>query len=194
MEVRHLQRTEVLEAQEPFAKGQKGSSAMPHKRNPVVCEKICGLARLLRTNALAEIENMALWHERDISHSSVERVILPDSMIILDYILNQFIDVMEGLDVYPKNMLVNLGRTNGLIYSQRVLLELMKKGVDRPLAYDIVQKCAFQSSSLNQDFKEILLANGKVRKYLSQDTIQSIFDIKYYLRHIPSIFKKLGLD
>lgn len=194
MEVRHLQRTEVLEAQEPFAKGQKGSSAMPHKRNPVVCEKICGLARLLRTNALAEIENMALWHERDISHSSVERVILPDSMIILDYMLNQFIDVMEGLDVYPKNMLVNLGRTNGLIYSQRVLLELMKKGVARPIAYDIVQKCAFQSSSLNQDFKEILLANGKVRKYLSQDAIQSIFDIKYYLRHIPSIFKKLGLD
>lgn len=193
-EVRHLQRTEVLEAEEPFAKGQKGSSAMPHKRNPVICEKICGLSRLLRTNALAGAENMALWHERDISHSSVERVILPDSTIILDYILNQFSDVMEGLDVYPKNMLANLGKTNGLIYSQRVLLELMKKGLTRPAAYDIVQKCAFQCVSLNRDFKDVLLSNTKVRRYLSSDMIQSIFDIKYYLRHIPSIFKKLGLD
>ncbi|MFH1692145.1 MAG: adenylosuccinate lyase [Candidatus Omnitrophota bacterium] len=193
IEIRHLQRTEVMEAEEPFAKGQKGSSAMPHKRNPVVCEKICGLARLLRTNALAELENMALWHERDISHSSVERVILPDSTIVLDYILNQFADVMEGLDVYPKNMLINLGKTNGLIYSQRVLLELMNKGIARPVAYDIVQKCAFQSLSLNRDFKDVLLSNAKVRRYLSSDTIQSIFDIKYYLRHIPHIFKKLGL-
>ncbi len=193
-EIRHLQRTEVLEAEEPFSKGQKGSSAMPHKRNPVICEKICGLARLLRTNALAELENIALWHERDISHSSVERVILPDSMIVLDYILNQFKDVMEGLDVYPKNMLMNLGKTNGLIYSQRVLLELMKKGLARPVAYDIVQKCAFQCVSLNRDFKDVLLSNARVRKYLSSDAIQSIFDIKYYLSHIPAIFKKLGLD
>ncbi len=192
-EIRHLQKTEVLEVEEPFAKGQKGSSAMPHKRNPVVCERICGLARLLRGNALASIENVSLWHERDISHSSVERVILPDSTIILDYILNQFKDVMEGLNVYPKNMLVNLGKTNGLIYSQRVLLELMKKGLARPVAYDIVQKNAFESLSLNRDFKQVLLNDHKVKRYLSSNDVEACFDIRYYLRHIPTIFKQLGL-
>ena len=192
-EIRHLQKTEVLEVEEPFAKGQKGSSAMPHKRNPVVCERICGLARLLRGNALASIENVSLWHERDISHSSVERVILPDSTIILDYILNQFKDVMEGLNVYPKNMLVNLGKTNGLIYSQRVLLELMKKGLARPVAYDIVQKNAFESLSLNRDFKQVLLNDHKVERYLSSNDVEACFDIRYYLRHIPTIFKQLGL-
>ena len=193
-EIRHLQKTEVLEVEEPFGKGQKGSSAMPHKRNPVVCERICGLARLLRTNALAEMDNMALWHERDISHSSVERIILPDSTTLLDYILNQFIEVVEGLNVYPKNMLVNLGKTNGLIYSQRVLLELMKKGLARPYAYDIVQKCAFDASSLNRDFKEILSNNPKVKRYLSRNDIEACFDIKFYLRHIPVIFKNLNLE
>lgn len=192
-EIRHLQKTEVLEVEEPFAKGQKGSSAMPHKRNPVVCERICGLARLLRGNALAGIENVSLWHERDISHSSVERVILPDSTIILDYILNQFKDVIEGLNVYPKNMLVNLGKTNGLIYSQRVLLELMKKGLARPVAYDIVQKNAFESLSLNRDFKQVLLNDHKVKRYLSSNDVEACFDIRYYLRHISTIFKQLGL-
>ncbi len=193
-EIRHLQKTEVLEVEEPFAKGQKGSSAMPHKRNPVVCERICGLARLLRANALAGIENVSLWHERDISHSSVERVILPDSTITLDYILNQFKYVMEGLNVYPKNMLVNLGATKGLIYSQRVLLELMKKGLARPVGYDIVQKNAFESLTLNRDFKQVLLGDPKVKKYLSANDIEACFDIRYYLRHIPTIFKQLGLD
>ncbi|HAJ56298.1 MAG TPA: adenylosuccinate lyase [Candidatus Omnitrophica bacterium] len=193
-EIRHLQRTEVLEAEEPFAKGQKGSSAMPHKRNPVVCERICGLARLLRANAVTGVENMALWHERDISHSSVERVTLPDSTLILDYMLNQFTDVMEGLEVYPKNMLVNLGKTRGLIYSQRVLLELMNKGLARPVAYDIVQKSAFESLTLSRDFKEALLSDPKCKRYLSANEIEACFDIKHYLRHIPTIFKQLGLD
>jgi len=141
-EIRHLQRTEVLEAEEPFGKGQKGSSAMPHKRNPVICERICGLSRLLRGNALAAMENNALWHERDISHSSVERVILPDSTIALDYMLNKFIEVVDGLQVYPENMMANLVKTKGLIFSQRVLLALMEKGLVRPKAYDLVQRCA----------------------------------------------------
>ena len=193
-EIRHLQRTEVAEVEEPFGKGQKGSSAMPHKRNPVVCERICGLARLLRSHAIAEIENVSLWHERDISHSSVERIILPDSTILLDYMLNQFADVMEGLSVYPKNMLLNLGETNGLIYSQKVLLELMRKGLARPQAYDIVQKNAFQASSLKKDFKEVLLSDPKVRRHLSTGEIEACFDIRFYLRHIPAIFKNLGLE
>lgn len=193
-EIRHLQKTEVLEAEEPFAKGQKGSSAMPHKRNPVACERICGLARLLRTNAMAALENVCLWHERDISHSSCERVILPDSCLVLDYILEQFTQVMDGLNVYPKNMLVNLGETRGLIYSQRVLLELMKKGLKRPVAYDIVQRNAFESLTLKRDFKEVLASDSKVKRYLSANDIESCFDIRYYLRHIPTIFKQLGLD
>ncbi len=193
-EIRHLQRTEVAEVEEPFAKGQKGSSAMPHKRNPVMCERICGLARLVRTNAFAGLENVALWHERDISHSSVERVILPDTTILLDYLLNQFLEVMEGLVVCSKNMLINLGRTKGLIYSQRVLLELMKKGLPRPQAYDVVQKNAFASLTLNREFKDVLSANPRVKRYLSTGDLASCFDIRYYLRHVPKIFKAVGLD
>ena len=194
IEIRHLQKTEVLEVEEPFAKGQKGSSAMPHKRNPVMCERICGLARLLRSNAMAQMENMALWHERDISHSSVERVILPDSTLLLDYMLNQFIEVVDGLNVNPKNMLINLGNTRGLIYSQRVLLELMRKGLARPNAYDIVQKNAFEASSMNKDFKSALLSDPKVKRVLSASEVEACFDIKFYLRHIPTIFKNLGLE
>ncbi len=193
-EIRHLQKTEVREAEEPFAKGQKGSSAMPHKRNPIICERICGLSRILRSNALTALENVALWHERDISHSSVERVTLPDSTILLDYILNQFTEVMEGLDVYPKNMLINIGQTRGLIYSQRVLLELMKKGLPRPVAYDIVQKSAFESLTMSRDFKEVLLSSPKCKRYLSKSEVEACFDIRQYLRHIPTIFKQLGLD
>ena len=193
-EIRHLQKTEVLEVEEPFAKGQKGSSAMPHKRNPVMCERICGLARLLRSNAFAQIENMVLWHERDISHSSVERVIIPDSTLLLDYILNQFIEVVDGLNVNTKNMLINLGNTRGLIYSQRVLLELMRKGLARPVAYDIVQKNAFEASSMNKDLKTALLSDPKVKRVLSTSEVEACFDIKSYLRHIPAIFKNLGLE
>ena len=133
-EIRHLQKTEVLEVEEPFGKGQKGSSAMPHKRNPVICERICGLARLLRANAQVALENVALWHERDISHSSVERIIFPDSTLALDYMLNKFIEVVSGLKVYPDNMLSNLAKTRGLIFSQRVLIALMNKGLEKSLA------------------------------------------------------------
>ena len=194
LEIRHLQKTEVQEVEEPFGKDQKGSSAMPHKRNPVLCERICGLARLLRSYVPTSIENMSLWHERDISHSSVERIILPDSALVLDYMLNQFLGVMEGLSVYSKNMLINLGKTNGAIYSQRVLLELMKKGLERPQAYDIVQKCAFTAISMNRDFKEVLLSDPKVKRYLPAADIVACFDIKHYLRHIPMIFKNLGLE
>jgi adenylosuccinate lyase len=192
-EIRHLQRTEVLEVEEPFGKGQKGSSAMPHKRNPVICERICGLARILRGNALVSLENIALWHERDISHSSVERIIMPDSTIALDYMLNKFIEVMDGLIVYPDNMLANLVKTRGLIFSQRVLLELMHKGLTRSKAYDLVQGPAMKTWKENLEFKDILLKDKTVSKYLTPRELDKIFDLDYYLRHINKIFRKLGL-
>ncbi len=193
MEIRHLQRTEVLEVEEPFGKGQKGSSAMPHKRNPVICERICGLARLLRGNAFAGLENIPLWHERDISHSSVERVILPDSSIVLDYILNKFREVIAGLTVYQQNMLVNLVKTKGLIFSQRVLLTLMNKGLSRPKAYDLVQRCAMKTWRENTDFKRNLLSDKEASKYLSQKELEGIFNLDYYLRNINKIFNRLKL-
>jgi adenylosuccinate lyase len=192
-EIRHLQRTEVLEAEEPFGKGQKGSSAMPHKRNPVICERICGLARVLRANALAAMENVALWHERDISHSSAERIIVPDSTILLDYMLNKFIEVISGLNVYPDNMLSNLARTHGLIFSQRVLLALMDKGLRRQEAYDLVQRCAMKTWREGSDFKENLLQDKEVPRYLSRKDLDKIFDLDYYLRNVEKIFRKVGL-
>jgi adenylosuccinate lyase len=192
-EIRHLQKTEILEVEEPFFKGQIGSSAMPHKRNPVTCERICGLARILRANAQASLENIALWHERDISHSSVERIMLPDSTIILDYMLNKFNSLMDELLVYSKNMILNLSRTHGLIYSQRILLTLMKKGLTRDAAYEIIQRAAMQVWQEGTDFKEVLLRDRKLRKYLTSNEIDSCFNIKYYLRHIDKIFKKMGL-
>ena len=192
-EIRHLQRTEVLEAEEPFGKGQKGSSAMPHKRNPVICERICGLSRILRGNALVGLENVALWHERDISHSSAERVILPDSTILLDYMLHKFIEVIEGLVVYPDNMLANLVKTKGLIFSQRVLLELMHKGLPRQKAYDIVQKAAMKSWKENSDFKENLLKDKQLLRLLNKKDLDGIFDLDYYLRNVNKIFRKAGL-
>jgi adenylosuccinate lyase len=192
-EIRHLQRTEVLEAEEPFGKAQKGSSAMPHKKNPVICERICGLSRILRANALASMENVSLWHERDISHSSVERVIMPDSTILLDYMLNKFIEVIEGLVVYPENMLVNLVKTRGLIFSQRVLLELMHKGLTRMKAYDLVQRAAMKSWRQTIDFKESLLEDKEVSRYLSKKELDKLFDLDYYLRNVNKIFKKVGL-
>jgi adenylosuccinate lyase len=193
LEIRHLQRTEVREAEEPFSKGQKGSSAMPHKRNPVICERICGLARLLRGNAQVALENVALWHERDISHSSAERVIIPDSTLALDYMLQKFIQVMEGLLVYPDNMLVNLVKTRGLIFSQRVLLELMQKGLPRAKAYDVVQRCAMQSWKENSEFKDNLLKDKAASRYLNQQALDKIFDLDYYLRNVNQIFRRLGL-
>jgi adenylosuccinate lyase len=192
-EIRHLQRTEVLEAEEPFAKGQKGSSAMPHKRNPVICERICGLSRVLRANALVSMENINLWHERDISHSSAERIILPDSTILLDYMLNKFMEVISGLMVYPDNMLANLVKTHGLIFSQRVLLELMDRGMTRTKAYDLVQKCAMKTWKDGSDFKKILLQDEEAAKFLNRKALDKIFDLDYYLRNVNKIFRKLGL-
>ena len=192
-EIRHLQRTEVLEAEEPFARWQKGSSAMPHKRNPVICERICGLARLLRGNAVAAIENIALWHERDISHSSVERVILPDSTLALDYMLNKFIEVVSAMKVYPDNMLSNLAKTGGLIFSQRVLIALMNKGLSRTKAYDLVQYAAMQTLKGASNFKDNLLALPETAKYLSAKEIDKIFDLDFYLRNVNKIFAKVGL-
>ncbi len=193
VEIRHLQRTEVREVEEPFAKGQKGSSAMPHKRNPVVCERICGLSRILRANALVGMENVALWHERDISHSSAERVIMPDSTLALDYMLNKFITVVDGLLVYPENMLLNLAKTKGLLFSQRVLLELMDQGLPRMRAYDLVQRLAMRVWQENADFKEMLLNDPEVAKYLSLNDLNRIFDLGYYLRNVGKIFKNVGL-
>jgi adenylosuccinate lyase len=192
-EIRHLQKTEVLEAEEPFAKGQKGSSAMPHKRNPVICERICGLSRLLRANAMAALENVSLWHERDISHSSVERVIFPDSTLALDYMLHKFIQVVSGLNVYPGNMLANLDKTHGLIFSQRVLIELMRKGLPRAKAYDLVQRNAMKTWVDGSIFKENLLSDSDVLKHLTHQEMDKIFDLGYYLRNVKNIFKKVGL-
>ncbi len=192
-EIRHLQRTEVLEAEEPFGKGQKGSSAMPHKRNPVICERICGLSRILRANALAAMENVALWHERDISHSSVERIIMPDSTIALDYMLNKFIFVLEGLNVYPDNMLANLVKTKGLIFSQRALLALMDKGLSRPKAYDLVQRCAMKTWKEGSQFRENLKNDKGVSGYFKDKDLDKIFDLDYYLRNVAKIFSRLGL-
>ncbi len=192
-EIRHLQKTEVLEVEEPFGKGQKGSSAMPHKRNPVICERICGLARLLRANSLVALENVALWHERDISHSSVERVIFPDSTLALDYMLNKFIEVVSGMKVYPDNMLANLAKTRGLIFSQRVLIALMNKGLARNKAYDLVQKAAMQTWKGSDNFKDNLLALPEAAEYLSAKELDKIFDLDFYLRNVNKIFTKVGL-
>ncbi|MFH1354868.1 MAG: adenylosuccinate lyase [Candidatus Omnitrophota bacterium] len=192
-EIRHLQRTEVLEAEEPFGKGQKGSSAMPHKRNPVICERVCGLSRILRANALVAMENVILWHERDISHSSAERVIMPDSTILLDYMLIKFIEVIEGLNVYPANMLANLVRTRGLIFSQRVLIELMNRGLTRTKAYDVVQRCAMKTWKQGSDFKANISQDKVASQHLNGRDLDKIFDLDYYLRNTSKIFRRLGL-
>src|SRR2546427_9206487 len=193
LEVRGLQRTEVLEAQEPFGEGQKGSSAMPHKRNPELAERICGLARLVRTNALAALENVALWHERDISHSSVERVILPDSTILLDYLLSLTTFIVEGLDVDPARMRENLELSHGLVYSQRVLLKLTDAGLARQVAYEIVQRNAMRAWKERQPFFELLAADPNVTARLSPDELKSCFDPAFYLKNVDAIFKRLGL-
>jgi adenylosuccinate lyase len=191
IEIRHLQRTEVLEAEEPFIAGQKGSSAMPHKRNPVGCENLSGLARLVRTNALAAIENIALWHERDISHSSVERVIIPDSSILIDYMLDRLKGILQGLHVYPKRMKENIDKSYGLFTSQRVMLSLVEKGLDREKAYSIVQNNAMKSWKRGISFKKILLKDKEVKKYLTSSEINAIFDLSYYLKNIDYIFKRV---
>ena len=191
VEIRHLQRTEVLEAEEPFSKGQKGSSAMPHKRNPVGCENISGLARIVRSNAMAALENIALWHERDISHSSVERVIIPDSTILVDYMLDRLKGILEGLHVYPERMKKNMERSYGLYNSQRVLLSLTGKGMLREDAYALVQRNAMKSWQSGMEFKKLLLKDRDVKKYLKSKDIQKIFDLKYYLKNVDYIFKRV---
>ena len=192
-EIRALQKTEVLEVEEYFSKDQKGSSAMPHKRNPITCERIAGMARVLRGNALAGFENITLWHERDISHSSVERIILPDSTIALDYMLNKMIHVIETLQVYPNNMLRNLKLTHGIIFSQPLLLQLVEKGLTREKAYRMVQQRAHKAWAENKEFKEAVSNDPEIRKYLSGAEIERIFDLKNNLRNVDTIFRRIGL-
>ncbi|MGE5405489.1 MAG: adenylosuccinate lyase [Candidatus Saccharibacteria bacterium] len=192
-EIRNLQRTDILEVEEPFHKGQKGSSAMPHKRNPMMSERVAGLARVIRTNALAGMENVALWHERDLTHSSVERVILPDSSILLDYILEKFTKVMDGLVVYPENMMTNLEATMGLVFSQRVLLTLIEKGLLREEAYKLVQTTAMESWRTKVPFRELLDHNVVIMKYLSKEELDSLFDYGYHLKHVDYILGRCGL-
>ncbi len=191
IEIRHLQRTEVLEAEEFFSKGQKGSSAMPHKRNPIISERISGLARLLRTNSLAALENVALWHERDISHSSVERVIVPDSCIILNYMLHLTTNLISNLIVYPEKMNENLNLTRGLVFSQTVLLKLVEKGITREEAYSLVQEPAMKVwSDKNKNLRDELLNSEKVMSIISEEELNSIFDSQKMLKNIDYIFNR----
>ncbi|MBI3988542.1 MAG: adenylosuccinate lyase [candidate division NC10 bacterium] len=210
-EIRHLQRTEVLEVEEPFTEGQTGSSAMPHKRNPVSCEQLSGLARILRANVQAALENIPLWHERDISHSSVERVILPDSTILLDYMLQKFLEILEGLRVYPGRMRRNLDRSFGLIFSEQVLLALIDKGASREEAYTLVQRNAMRaweeevSGGLKpaptdvgeglqpSRFQRLLLQDDEVIKYLSREEVEACFDLDVHFKHVDHIFERVGL-
>jgi len=194
VEIRHLQRTEVLEAEEPFTKGQKGSSAMPHKRNPILSENLTGLARLVRGYAGTSLENVALWHERDISHSSVERVIGPDATTLVDFMLARMTGLLKGLVIYPKNMLRNMESSKGLVFSQRVLLKLTDKGLTREAAYALVQKNAmmvWKGSAKGSDFKGLLLNDEEIRESLSAAEIESCFDITPYIKNVSYIFKRV---
>ena len=193
IEIRHLQRTEVLEAEENFSKGQKGSSAMPHKKNPIVTEQMSGLARLLRTNALAAFENNALWHERDISHSSVERIIIPDSTILMNYMLNKMITLIENLTTYPENMLRNLNLTNGLVFSQALLLELAKKGVSREDAYVLVQRNAMECWKTKKNFKDLVMSDQEITNLFTEFEIENIFSYDRYTQNIDYIYKRIGI-
>jgi adenylosuccinate lyase len=192
-EIRNLQRTDILEVEEAFAKGQKGSSAMPHKKNPITVERITGLSRVLRGNALAAMENIALWHERDITHSSVERVIIPDSCIILDYMLHLFINVMENLNVYPENMRKNMDKTLGLVFSQRVMLALVDKGILRETAYEWVQRNALHAWQTKTDFEYLVLQDKDIMNYLTNEEVDQLFDYYYHIRYIDYIFERAGL-
>jgi adenylosuccinate lyase len=199
VEFRHLQRTEVLEAEEPFTKGQKGSSAMPHKRNPITWERLTGLARVLRGNALAAMENVALWHERDISHSSVERIIFPDSCTLLDYMLGLLVRLMDGLNVYPENMKKNLGLSLGMWNSQTVLLALIRKGLTREEAYDLVQRSAMKTWEVkhagrdNADFVGTLKADPEVAKHFKKGELEKLCSLDFHFKEVKTRFKELGL-
>lgn len=193
LEIRHLQRTEVHEAEENFSKGQKGSSAMPHKRNPIISEQLCGLSRVLRSNALSAMENNALWHERDISHSSVERIILPDSCILIHYMLNKTCSLIENLVVYPENMKKILELTKGLVFSQALLLHLVKSGLTREKAYALVQQEAMKSFETNTNFLDNVLANKEITTALAESEIRDIFSYERYLRNVDYIFRRCGI-
>ncbi len=195
LEIRGLQKTEIGEVEEPFGKGQKGSSAMPHKRNPVGCEQVCGLARLIRANAMAALENVALWHERDISHSSVERVILPDSFIGLDHMLRRFTRIADGMVVHADRMAENLARSRGVVFSGTVLLELARRGLSREQAYERVQRNAMRSDAERQAFKTLLLSDPEVTSILPPAEIERCFDLDVQLRHVETIFARVfGTD
>ena len=191
LEVRGLQKTEIGEVEEPFGKGQKGSSAMPHKRNPVGCEQVVGLARLIRANAMAALENVALWHERDISHSSVERVILPDSFIALDHMLRRFTRIVAGMVVYPDRMLENLNRSRGVVFSGQILLELARRGISREQAYEWVQRSAMRAFHEQRDFKTLLQEDADVRGVLDAAEIDKAFDLREQLRNVDAIFNRV---
>jgi len=192
-EIRGLQKTETREVEEPFSAGQTGSSAMPHKRNPELCERICGLARLVRSYALTSMENITLWHERDISHSSTERITLPDSCLILDYSLALFTSIMRGLQVYPQRMKQNIKLTKGLVFSQRVMLALIDKGLSRQKAYELVQRNAMKAWKGNKNFLSLLKTDSEVTATLPQGELEPLFDEQYYLRYVNEIFERLGL-
>ena len=191
LEIRHLQRTEVLEAEEYFSKGQKGSSAMPHKRNPIGSENLCGLARIVRNNAISAFENIPLWHERDISHSSVERVIGPDSTILIDYMLHRMTNLLNKLLVYPKNMRANLDKLKGLIFSQQVLVALAEAGVSREDAYKLVQDQAMLVWQGKGSFKDLVLEESSIREHLGEEKIKELFDVGYHLKYISAIFNRV---
>jgi len=192
-EIRNLQRTEILEVEEFFSMGQKGSSSMPHKRNPVTCEQISGLSRVVRANALASMENISLWHERDITHSSVERIIIPDNTILIDYMLNKFTAIINNLSVYPENMKNNLDKTGGLIFSQSVLLALIRKGMLREKAYRLVQQIAMEVWKTRKPFKELIIQQNDIMDVLSPKEIEDCFDLKIHLRNVDKIFERVGL-
>jgi adenylosuccinate lyase len=208
-EVRHLQRTEVGEAEEPFSTGQmdlhlrplegeaqrhqQGSSSMPHKRNPEKCERVCGLARVLRANSIAALENVALWHERDISQSSVERIILPDSCLALDYMLALFTEIVRGLVVYPERMRRNMELTHGVVFSQRVLLALVEKGMSRQDAYPIVQRAGHVALDEGRPFRETIAEQPGVRELLSESELDALFDYAYFMREVDKSFARMGL-
>ncbi len=190
-EIRTLQRTEIYEVEEKFAIGQKGSSAMPHKRNPIICERVCGLSRVVRANAIAAMENVNLWNERDISHSSAERIIIPDSNILIDYMLQKFTNLITNLNIYPEHMKQNLEKTKGLIFSQKIMLELTKRGLSREEAYKMVQRISMQVWQGQADFKALLLENAEVGQYLTKLEIEECFDYQTYLRNIDIIFTRV---
>jgi len=194
VELRHLQRTEVLEAEEFFSKGQKGSSAMPHKRNPISSENLSGLARLMRSYSLAALENIPLWHERDISHSSVERVIAPDATILIDYMLNRLTSLVENLIVYPENMKTNLEKMGGLIFSESILLHLTKKGLSREEAYGVVQRNAMRVWEKGEDFKTLLSQDEVIKRLMTQEELDALFDVRTHLKHTEDILRRVFGD